>query len=229
MEDPTPVPLKYLPPETQTPAGPRVKWVYIVVWIYLALWVVVLAAPLWVTWAFLDWDWHNIATMTVVASLLTIAGLSLVIVPVRKVKCRPVTRRSVWFPIIGSGFLIGVLLLSGGMAFTEFISEKLDLGTQLFFAALAVWVLWSGIFILMTFDGDPSGIGMKLHRWVMAGSVLELLVAVPTHIIVRRRPDCCAGIATGIGICMGVVVLFVAMGPSVLLLYYRRGRKILGK
>jgi hypothetical protein len=59
--------------------------------------------------------------------------------------------------------------------------------------------------------------------------VLELLVAVPTHIVVRRRSDCCAGFATGLGICIGVVIMFVAFGPSILLLYYRRRKQITGK
>jgi hypothetical protein len=67
---------------------------------------------------------------------------------------------------------------------------------------------------------------MKLHRTLIVGSVMELLVAVPTHIIVRRRPECCAGIETGIAICVGVAVMFVAFGPSVFLLYYRRRKQI---
>jgi hypothetical protein len=56
--------------------------------------------------------------------------------------------------------------------------------------------------------------------------VLELLIAVPTHIVVRRRDECCAGIATGVAICIGVAVMIVAFGPSVVLLYYRRWNQI---
>ena len=67
---------------------------------------------------------------------------------------------------------------------------------------------------------------MKLHRYLIAGSVLELLVAVPSHIIVRRRDECCAGLLTGTGICLGVVITLVSFGPSVLLLYYRRFKQI---
>jgi hypothetical protein len=124
---------------------------------------------------------------------------------------------------------MGCLFFGGGMAVGEFASEKLDITNQLLIAAGIIWILWSGIFIWITFSVDPAGIGMKLHRWLIAGSVLELLVAVPTHIVVRRRSDCCAGFATGLGICIGVVIMFVAFGPSILLLYYRRRKQITGK
>ena len=69
-------------------------------------------------------------------------------------------------------------------------------------------------------------IANKLHRWLLAGSVLELLVAVPTHVVVRRREECCAGMATGLGICVGIGVMIVGFGPSVALLYYRRWKQI---
>jgi hypothetical protein len=32
----------------------------------------------------------------------------------------------------------------------------------------------------------------RATRWLLRGSILELLVAVPSHVIVRRRDDCCA-------------------------------------
>src|SRR5439155_23417717 len=93
-------------------------------------------------------------------------------------------------------------------------------------AGLAGWAWWSIIFALIAFHRGPASIGMKLHRALIAGSVLELLIAVPTHVIVRRRPECCAGFGTGLGLCLGVGVMFVSFGPSVLLLFHRRRKQI---
>jgi hypothetical protein len=210
------------------PTGPRPRWVYVVAAVYLLLIAASLTSPLWLVWLW-GGDKDSRIQLAVLVSVLAMAGLTLMIVPVKTLRRWPVTRRSVWFPIIGSGLLMGGLFFGGGMAFEEFLNEKGDIATQLLIAAGIVWILWSAIFIWITFSVDPAGIGMKLHRFLIAGSVLELLVAVPSHIVVRRRTECCAGIATGMGICIGVVVMFVAFGPSVLLLFYRRWMKIARK
>ncbi len=174
MNDPTPVPLEYEPPLSEMPAGPRPKWVYAIVAIYLLLLGGLLTLPAWASWLF---D-INVIFLAVCVSVLVISGLTLVIVPVRTLRRRPITRRSVWIPIIASGLLIAGLLIGGGMAFEEFRNENGDIATQLAIAAGIVWIFWSGIFIWITFRIDPAGIGMNLHRFLIAGSVLELLVAV---------------------------------------------------
>jgi hypothetical protein len=166
------------------------------------------------------WQW------AIPIAALFVCGIGLMIVPVRSIRRRPITRRSIWFPIIASGLLAAGLFYGGAMALGEY--KKLDSAGFELMAMMAVtlWILWAGVFIPMAFAVNPTSLAMQLHRILIAGSVMELLVAVPTHIVVRRRTECCAGIYTGIAICLGVAVMLVSFGPSVLFLYHRRRRQI---
>lgn len=85
---------------------------------------------------------------------------------------------------------------------------------------LAAWVVWGIIFYRYS-RGTQDAV-TRAARWLLRGSVLELLIAVPSHVIVRRRDDCCAPIGTGIGITTGLAIMLLSFGPSVIFLYRKR-------
>jgi hypothetical protein len=78
----------------------------------------------------------------------------------------------------------------------------------------ALWLLWAILFYFY-FRNSPA-VATRLISWLLKGSVLELLIVVPCHVIVRRRHDCSAPIATGLAI------MLLSFGPSVLFLYKKR-------
>jgi hypothetical protein len=83
-----------------------------------------------------------------------------------------------------------------------------------------LWLLWGAVFYLYTRNSPVAT--TRILSWLLKGSILELLIAVPCHVIVRRRHDCSAPFATGFGIATGVAVMLLCFGPSVLLLYKKR-------
>jgi hypothetical protein len=85
---------------------------------------------------------------------------------------------------------------------------------------VVLWAAWGAVFFLY-FRNSGAG-AMRIVSWLLNGSVLELLIAVPCHVWVRRRADCSAPIATSFGIVTGIAVMLLAFGPSVLLLYKKR-------
>ena len=87
---------------------------------------------------------------------------------------------------------------------------------------LLVWILWALIFFRWSRNTEPAAFIDKQCRFLFAGSVLELLVAVPTHIIARGRDYCCAGFSTFLGLTLGLAVMLFSFGPGVLFLYIQR-------
>lgn len=113
--------------------------------------------------------------------------------------------------IWSSGFAIG------GEDFWKQLFDK-EVNILLFWGAL--WVLWGIVFYL--YFRNSSDVVTRLISWLLKGSVLELLIVVPCHVIVRRRHDCSAPMATSFGIATGVAIMLLSFGPSVLFLYKRR-------
>lgn len=50
--------------------------------------------------------------------------------------------------------------------------------------------IWAVLFYCFGRAGDMSAFAQRLSKWLIHGSIVELLVAVPCHIIVRHRNDC---------------------------------------
>ena len=82
---------------------------------------------------------------------------------------------------------------------------------------LVFWGIWTLIF--RRYFGKRDDQAMPLFRWLYGGSVLELLIVVPCHVLVRSRGDCSAPILTGYGIATGLAVMLLAFGPGVIYLY----------
>jgi len=91
---------------------------------------------------------------------------------------------------------------------------------------LAFWIIWAVIFRSFAKSDDPDTLLKRSTRWLLRGSILELLVAVPSHIIVRRRGDCCAPLGTFWGIATGISVMLLCFGPGVFFLFVERCQRL---
>jgi hypothetical protein len=83
-----------------------------------------------------------------------------------------------------------------------------------------LWLLWGGVFYV--YFRNSSVAVSRLTAWLLRGSVLELLIAVPSHVLVRRRDDCSAPVATSFGIASGIAIMLLSFGPGILFLYKKR-------
>jgi len=87
---------------------------------------------------------------------------------------------------------------------------------------LVFWFVWAVVFRNFAKSDDPDALLKRGMRWLLRGSILELLIAVPSHVIVRRRDDCCAPLGTFWGIATGISVMLLCFGPGVFFLFAER-------
>lgn len=116
------------------------------------------------------------------------------------------------------------LLQSTGLPTTLGTEEFFSITTVLGFL-LALWLAWAFVFYHYAQTDQPDGLIRRATHWLIRASILELLVAVPSHILVRHRNDCCAPIASFWGIVTGISVMLLAFGPGVYFLFVRRIRQ----
>lgn len=173
---------------------------------------------------FLAWPyWIALAAMTLGQAVM-------LLVPVDTAFRRPKVRRSVIWPVLASGFMAGLLAAGAAVSIIESIygANALSSGNLLLGLAIVavVWLAWTLIFYRLNRDSQPMDVVTRQCRHLLKGSILELLIAVPTHVVARYRDYCCAGFLTFLGIAFGVATMIFSFGPGVFFLYVRRWNQI---
>jgi hypothetical protein len=141
--------------------------------------------------------------------------------------CRPIRRRRLLAPVIIASLMMTVLVGGASMSLLELFTIDDEGITILIFWALIVvsWVVWSIVLFTRYKEMDRYAAVKGLISTMLAGSLLELLIAVPSHIIVSRRPGCFVGLFTACGITSGIAVMLWSFGPGIVLMFLRKRRE----
>ena len=155
---------------------------------------------------------------------------ALLTVPVRVASRRPVTRGALWPTVLVAGLMMAILVTAAFFAMDEFVYRG-DTSTPWISwaglgAGLLTWVIWSVVFFRASRTEAPRDLVTRQCRLLFQGSILELMIAVPTHIVARYRDYCCAGFMTFIGLTMGISVMLFAFGPALFFLFAERWRRL---
>jgi len=156
---------------------------------------------------------------------------ALLVLPVKVASRRPTTHRSLLWPIAVSGLMMGGFVIGAICAVAELFQRDHAfnsswVGWSAIGAGALMWAGWTIVFYRMSRSTDARDVVSRQCRLLLRGSLLELLVAVPTHIVARSRDYCCAGAHTFIGIALGLTVMLLSFGPGVFLLFVDRWKQL---
>jgi len=154
----------------------------------------------------------------------------MLLVPVDVTFRRPTRRRSVLWPLLASGLMIALLAAGAMASIKEFITRDDDIPRAYGWAGIgivfAIWLGWTLVFYRLNRRSDPTHVVTRQCQLLLKGSILELLIAVPTHVVARHRDYCCAGFMTFVGITFGVAVMLFSFGPGLFFLFAQRWRQL---
>ncbi|MGD0744441.1 MAG: hypothetical protein ABSA45_04720 [Verrucomicrobiota bacterium] len=201
------------------------------------------ALQLYLNWGY--WLW---------LAILVAGQALLLLLPIHIAERRLHARRALKTPVIVSAFFLANLCFAGIFSilcaiFKDNAFDGFDLfaifatGTNqngqpngnnsgwgtlftMILTVLIFWLIWALVFHRFARSDDPDALLKRLGRWLMRGSILELLIAVPSHVIVRRRGDCCAPAGTFWGIATGISVMLLCFGPGVFFLFVERFERL---
>ena len=203
-------------------------------WVFLTLYIAIIVGLFGMAymgtlpeWFFFLEGLHKELFWTVLLLVLTIGSQALFIFGSGTINlCQPIRRRRLVIPVIIATFMMAVLVAGLFLSLMElFEMEGNDWSQYVFWIILGLaWAGWSIAFFLECVDTDRYTTVRNLISVILAGSLIELLVAVPSHLIVSRRPGCFVGIMTAMGISGGIAVMLWSFGPGVILLFLREKR-----
>lgn len=190
-------------------------------WVFLALYLVIIAAvsvPFWSAYEIeaIYW-WLGLAGLMLGCQALFIFGSGTMHL------CRPIRKRRLWMPALVAAVMM-VVLTGGAMLALGELAEVDGNNWMLvaWWVILAMsWVFWFAIFFFATRRWARMRTLGLITSAMISGSLAELLAAVPSHMIVSRRPGCLVGIGTMLGIVAGLYVMLFAFGPGIVLLFLR--------
>jgi len=177
------------------------------------------------SWPLMEWDFFIEAWPAVFWIAVLVLGQMLLLflsvdTSFRRIQQRRHIGVSIATVALMTGLLTGIAIWSLIVVIGGDDTAKDVWGIAFLSAVAFFWFSWGLVF--HRFKTGGSEYLDRLIGWLIKGSILELLIVVPCHVIVRQRGDCSAPMVTGFGISTGIAVMLLAFGPSVLYLYQKR-------
>ena len=196
-------------------------------WVLLGLYIVIVIGLLAMAYQHSD-DPHERLFWPILMFVATVIAQTIFIFGAGTINlCTPIRKRRLVIPVIIAAVMMTVLAAGITSALGELIFHNAgDWFLYVFWTIIALsWLAWSVIFFIWGMKNEKYKTLRNFISTIFAGSLLTLIVSIPSHIIVSKRPGCMVGLGTALGICSGIFVMLWAFGPGIILLFLREKRK----
>ena len=213
------------------------KWAFVTTFFYIILIILFLIPSAWwladviagkansFTEYFIGWHYWF---WWIITGVIVLLQAMLLLFPVSRAKERPKPQRALWASIITAGILFSLLLLGVIACVAAAIwRDNQDKCLALIFWIVFVpasWFIWAFIFYRFAKAASADSFMTHTLKWLITGSILELLIAVPCHVVIRHKDTCCAPGLTFYGIAAGLAVMALAFGPGIAFLILKRAK-----
>jgi hypothetical protein len=148
---------------------------------------------------------------------LFILQFAMLTVPARILGLQPLTRWSKWPSLVAGGVMMGGLVAGTWLALCEWFRCEFLSWSLLLAIGLVTWLLWFGLFMLLSRRVMPTGLLARQCQALFRSSLVTLLITVPGDVVATHRIGLFAGTCTGLGMLMGMVALLFPLLPMAFL------------
>lgn len=134
--------------------------------------------------------------------------------------CCLIRRLQLAVPFVIAAFMTTVLVTAWILPVVPLLNRPHFPGFWIIVGML--WIGWGWAFIVTTRAEGRSPLARKVVAGMLIGSLSQLMLSIPAHLIDSRESGNLAGLFTGLWVAAGVVVLYWALGAGALLLFLRR-------
>jgi hypothetical protein len=206
------------------PSARLTRWILLTLYALLVLGILAIPPAQWVPFSGHEQFWAVAFVLLMVASQLIF-----VFAQGSRELLKPVHRRRILPPILIGSFMMAIPVMGVWAALEEVtvIQSGLFHGLWGFWTCVALAVLWLGwgafFYLHVRRMSRLDGV-RRMEIAIFAGSLFNLLVTIPSHLYVTRKPGCFVGLSTLVGMGAGVVVMFWSFGPAILLMFLHEWR-----
>ena len=132
-------------------------------------------------------------------------------------------------PVVISAAMMAILFMAVTAAMLEVFDHPNSYGSDVNTMVLILlginWLVWGVAFYLRYKKVNRQETMNGLVENIIKASLMSLLLTVPAHIYVSRRPGCFVGILTSVSVCLGIVIMLWSFGPGLILIFLSEVKK----